>query len=463
MAPWRAVMDLPGAALLIDRYELTMLGAYLREGIAERRAVFELSVRRLPPNRRFLLVVGLDRVLRYLHSVQFTEDEIEGLRRAPGLADVMSEVMVNYLRAFRFRGDVDAVPEGEVAFEGEPLLRIEATLAEGQLLETFLLGVINTETRVASKAARVVAAAEDRAVFEFGARRIDPLAAPYTARAAWIAGCSATSCEAAGWMFGVPVAGTCAHSYVLAHVDDGEAVAFRRFAEAFPSGTSLLIDTFDTLRGALDAAQAGPNVRAVRVDSGDLLALGPSVRKILDAAGRSDIRMMASDDLDEHRIRALVRGGAGYDSFGVGTAIALTPDAPSLGAIYKLVEIEDRRGVRVPVGKRSPGKPTVGGARQVWRRRDAHGMLLGDWVGRADGVGESLDLVEAEALLVPVMRRGKLLREVPDAHAAALEARVRAQRSLASLAPTLRDIEGDFSPYPVTMTEALQRNALRGG
>lgn len=456
-------MDSPGAALLIDRYELAMLGAYLREGIAERRAVFELSVRRLPPHRRFLLVAGIDRAVRYLRDLRFSDNDIAHLRGAPGLSDVMSDAMVSYLREFRFRGDVDVVPEGEVVFEAEPLVRIEGTLADGQMLETFLLGVINAETRVASKAARVVAAAEGRAVLEFGSRRADPFAAPYAARAAYLAGCAATSCEAAGMMFGVPVAGTCAHSYVLAHVDDGEPVAFQRFAEAFPTGTSLLIDTFDTRQGALHAATAGPSVRAVRVDSGDLLVLGPDVRRILDAAGRRDVQVIASDDLDEHRIRALVRGAAGYDAFGVGTAIALTPDAPSLGAIYKLVEIEDRRGVRVPVGKRSPGKPTSGGARQVWRRRDARGGMVGDVVGRADPAAEAADLGDAEPLLVPVMRQGKLVREAVDAHTATQDARARAARAVASLPAALRDIEGEFSPYPVAVTEALTRWSNRAG
>jgi len=457
------VMESPSAALLTDRYELAMLGAYLREGIAERRAVFELSVRRLPAHRRFLLVAGIDRAVRYLRDLRFTDNEIEHLRGAPGLSDVMSDAMVSYLREFRFRGDVDAIPEGEVAFEGEPILRIEGTLADGQLLETFLLGVINAETRVASKAARVVLAAEGRTVLEFGSRRADPFAAPYAARAAYLAGCAATSCEAAGMLFGVPVAGTCAHSYVLAHADDGEPVAFQRFAEAFPHGTSLLIDTFDARQGALHAAAAGPSVRAVRVDSGDLLALGHDVRRILDAAGRRDVEMIASDDLDEHRIRALVRGGAPYDAFGVGTAIALTPDAPSLGAIYKLVEIEDRRGHRVPVGKRSPGKPTSGGARQVWRRRDARGAMVTDVVGRADEAEETADLRDAEALLTPIMRRGKLVREAPDQHVATQEARARAARAVASLPAALRDIEGDFAAYPVTVTEALTRWSHRAG
>lgn len=445
-------------ALLTDRYELAMLGAYLHEGIAERRAVFELSVRRLPPHRAFLLVAGIDRIVRYLMNLRFTDEDIEYLRRAPGLGDVMTEAMVTYLREFRFRGDVDVVPEGEVVFESEPLVRIEGSLAEGQLIETFLLGVINAETRIASKAARVVLAAGGRSVLEFGSRRADPVSAPYAARAAWIAGCAATSCEEAGRAFGIPVAGTCAHSYVLAHVDDGEEEAFRRFAAAFPGGTSLLIDTYDTRRGALHAAEAGPSVRAVRIDSGDLGVLGHDVRKILDGRGRSDVQLVASDDLDEHKIRQFVRDGAPYDVFGVGTAIALTPDAPSLGAIYKLVEIEDRRGVRVPVGKRSPGKPSYGGGKQVYRRRDAGGRLIEDIVGRADETAEADRVREGEALLVPVMRRGKLVRDLPEAREAAEEARRRASRALASLPEALREVDGESTTarYPVGFSDALK-------
>jgi len=447
-------------ALLTDRYELAMLGAYLREGIAERRAVFELSVRRLPPSRRFLLVAGIDRIVRYLRDLRFTDEEVEYLRAAPGLSDVMSDAMVSWLRAFQFRGDLDAVHEGEVVFEDEPILRVEGSLAEAQVLETFLLGVINAETRVASKAARVALAAGDLPVYEFGARRGDPLAAPYAARAAWIAGCASTSCEAAGMRFGVPVSGTLGHSYVMAHADDGEAVAFARFAEAFPSaGTTLLVDTWDTRHGALLAAKAGAGVRAVRIDSGDLGALSRDVRRILDAAGRDDVRIIASDDLDEHRIAALLREGAPCDGFGVGTAIALTPDAPSLGAIYKLVEVEDRRGVRVPVGKRSPAKPSFGGRKQVWRRRGPEGVAQEDVIGLADEGAEPDEVTAGEALLSPVMRHGKLLADLPSPIDATRLARARADRAIASLPPALRGIEvppAAEARYGVTFSAALK-------
>lgn len=445
-------------ALLTDRYELAMLGAYLREGIAERRGVFELSVRRLPPERRFLLAVGIDRAVRYLQELRFSDVEVEYLRRAPGLSDVMTEAMENYLRGFRFRGDLDAVSEGEVMFEGEPLLRVEASLAEGQLLETFLLGVFNTEVRVASKAARVVLAAEGREVFEFGARRSDPLSAPWAGRAAYVAGCAATSCEQAGMQFGVPVAGTLAHSYVLAHVDDGEEAAFERFAETFSHGTTLLIDTFDTVRGALRAARAGPSVRAVRIDSGDLATGARDVRKILDVAGRHDVKVVLSDDLDEHRIGELVRSGVPCDAFGVGTAIALTPDAPSLGAIYKLVEIEDRRGVRVPVGKRSAGKASTAGARQVWRRCSHTGKLLEDTVGLANC--ETEPVPEGRAMLVPVLRKGKLVRDPETMAEATARARERATGALKSLPEGLRALDPRTEPSPVRYTSAAR--SLRG-
>jgi nicotinate phosphoribosyltransferase len=442
-------------ALLIDRYELAMLGACLREGIAERQGVFELSVRQLPVHRRFLVVAGTDRIVRYLRDLRFTDADVEYLCTVPDLAEVMTDAMVGYLREFRFRGNADVVSEGEIVFEGEPIVRIEGTLAEAQLLETFLLGVINAETRVASKAARVVLAAAGRPVMEFGARRHDPLAAPFASRAAFVAGCAATSCEEAGRRFGVSVVGTLAHSYVLAHVDDGEAGAFGRFVEAFPQGTALLIDTFDPRAGALHAAAAGSAVRSVRIDSGDLVVQGHEVRKILDAAGRSDVQMVASDDLDEYRIRALLQAKAPYDAFGVGTAIALTPDAPSLGAVYKLVEIEDRRGMRVCVGKRSPGKSGDGGARQVWRHRNSAGTMIGDIIGRAEEVWEPESVRAGEALLVPVMRMGKLVRELPDEVHATMAARQRARVALASLPEDLQQIDGESIQYPVTHSEAL--------
>lgn len=384
-------------ALKTDRYELAMLGAYLKEGIAEKRAVFELYLRKLPAHRRYLVVCGISRILDYVKNLRFNHREIEYLSRVG--SDWMTPAVAKCLSDFYFKGDIDGMTEGEMAFGGEPIIRVSGTLAEAQLLETFMLGVINHECKVASKASRIVEAAQGKPVFEFGARRIDPEMAHRASRAAYIAGCVSTSCEEAGFLYDIPVSGTCAHSYMLAHVDDGEAGAFQKFTEAFSGGTTLLIDTYDTLNGALLASQAGPGVKAVRLDSGDLLALGPQVRSILDNAGREDVKIVASDDMDEYKIAKLIEGKAPYDSFGVGTAIVLSPDSPSFGAVYKLVEIEDKNGKMVSVAKKAPGKNSYGGSKQVWRQFD-NGVFV------QDVVGLSTEQCSGEKLLKPLIRRG---------------------------------------------------------
>ncbi len=442
-------------SLYTDRYQLSMLGAYLREGIASRRAVFELSMRKLPRARRFLLVAGIDRALRYLENVRFTADEIAYLRESSSLRDVMTDAMVAYLENFRFTGSVHGLREGETLMGGAPILRVEGTLAEAQIVETFLLGVINHESKVASKAARVVLAAKGRPVMEFGARRLDPLAAPTAARAAYVAGCIGTSCEEAGFRYGVPVSGTCAHSYMLAHVDGGEEGAFQSFAQAFPSGTSLLIDTWDTLRGALRAANAGPAVKAVRIDSGDLARLGPQVRSILDAAGRKDVKIIGSDDMDEYKITALLGAGAPYDTFGVGTAIVLSPDSPSFGAVYKLVEVDDRRGVAIPVAKRAPGKASYGGAKGVWRAYADNGEAAGDTIALTS------ENPEGTPLFVEHMRGGKRVSAASERDATK-SAREYAQRQLSALPAAqkviaLEEATPSSEQYGVAISEGVRR------
>ena len=442
-------------ALHTDRYQLSMLGSYIREGIVARPSVFELSMRKLPRNRRFLVMVGMDRALRFLQDLRFSEEQISYLRKAPGLADVMTDGLVQYLRNFRFRGAVHGLAEGEVILSGSPVLRVEATLGEAQIIETFVLGVINHESKVASKAARVVLAAGGKPVFEFGARRLDPMAAPSAGRAAYIAGCVSSSCEESGYRFGVPVSGTCAHSYMLAHVDEGEEGAFHAFAESFPNGTSLLIDTWDTLRGALRAAKAGPSVHAVRVDSGDLARLGPQVRSILDAAGRKDIKLIASDDMDEYKIMSILAAGAPYDAFGVGTAIVLSPDSASFGAVYKLVLVHDRRGVAIPVAKRAPGKASYGGAKQVWRRFDSNGTPIEDVIALKD------EKIEGEALYVHHMEDGKMLGGVSEQTATA-NARTLAMRRIVSLPLAQKVLAVEESTpvseqYTVTITDAVRK------
>jgi nicotinate phosphoribosyltransferase len=385
-------------ALHTDLYQLTMLAAYFHHGEAHRRATCELFVRRLPKNRRFLVVAGLESVLRYLEQLRFTDAQIEALRQVPGLRKALSPAFVEFLRGFRFRGDVWAMPEGSIAFENEPLLRVEADLAEAQLIETFLLSTINHQTMVASKAARVVLALCGRAAFEFGTRRTHPLAAVDVARAAWIAGFEATSNVEAFDAFGIPARGTMAHMYVMAA--DDERSAFQKYAQVFPH-SSYLVDTYDTLQGVQTALDVvGDQVTAVRLDSGDLVSLTKQTRALLKQRGREDVQIVVSSDLDEYEIERLVADGD-FDAAGVGTRLATSDDAPSLGGVYKLTAIDGR-----PVAKLAEGKVTYPGAHQVFRViRD--GKFVHDWIGLTRE--PSYEFVETTPMLVQAMKQGRAL------------------------------------------------------
>lgn len=446
--------------LLTDRSELAMLGLCLREAVAERRSVFELSVPRLPPARRFLVAAGLDRVVRQLSTLSFTDAQVEYLRATPGLAPVMTDALVTFLREFRFAGDLDAVPEGEVIFGDEPILRVRGSYAEAQVIGAFLLGAMQAETRVASKAARLVLAAGGRPVLESAAVFVDPTVAPWVARAAWLGGCAATSCDEAGARYGVPVSGALGRTLVLTQVDRGEEAVFRAYAGGMGPGSSLRVETFDALRGALRAARGGPSVTSVRIESGDLAGLSRAVRAVLDQAGRSDVQIVAGGALDEHGVRALLDGGAPVDGFEVGAALAMTPDAPSLGAVYEPVETTDDRGERVAVGGRPPGAAGAVGARQVLRRSGEDGRLLGDLVV---GVDAPIEETDGAPLLVPVLRKGKFVRELREASAEAMAARARCVRAQASLPEALRGVseatgEGE---YPVRHAERSLVAGLR--
>jgi nicotinate phosphoribosyltransferase len=393
----------PSHALHTDLYQLTMLAAYFHHGETARRATCELFVRRLPENRRFLVVAGLQRALRYLQELRFTDLQIEALKQVPGLRRAMSPSFVEYLRGFRFRGDVWAMPEGTIAFEGEPLVRVEADLGEAQLVETFLLSCINHQTMIASKAARVVLALKGRQALEFGTRRTHPEAAVDVARAAYIAGFEATSNVEAFDAFGVPARGTMAHMFIMASTSEAEA--FRKYARIFPQST-YLVDTYDTLEGiktALDTV--GDDVTSIRLDSGDLAALSTQARALLKERGREDVKIVLSSDLDEYEIDNLVANGD-FDTAGVGTRLATSDDAPSLGGVYKLTRIDGR-----PVAKFAEGKVTFPGAHQVYRVQQ-DGRFVFDWLGLEQEPG--YDYVGTTPLLVPAMRRGRL--EEPFAH-----------------------------------------------
>ena len=344
-----------------------MSAGYWMAGKTSETATFELFVRRLPPNRDFLVVCGLSQAIEYLTGLKFLDREIAYLKGLPQFEKAPSAFW-DYLAGFRFTGDVSAVPEGTVMFAGEPLLTLRAPLIEAQIPETYLLATIGFQTVIASKAARILKAAAGRDVVEFGCRRAHaPEAGCLAGRAAFLAGCVGTSNVAAGMQFAVPVFGTAAHSWVLSF--ENEAEAFRRLQDLLGERTVQLIDTYDTVEGARQAAAMGQPLWGVRLDSGDLLGLSREVRRILDEAGMTAVKIMATNDLDETTIAALVEQGAPIDVFGVGTSLATSFDAPALSAVYKLVELEAGGHTRY-ASKHSEGKRTLPGAKQVFRFAD---------------------------------------------------------------------------------------------
>src|SRR5215813_9738114 len=351
------------SGLATDLYQLTMAAAYHANGRRE-RATFELFTRKLPEGRSYLIVAGLEPALDYLRGLSFSAGEIEYLRGLPTFGHVSAEFF-DYLRDFRFTGDVWAMPEGTVAFAGEPLLRVTAPLIEAQIVETFLLTTINFQTSIATKGARVVEAAEGRGVIEFGARRAHGFgAAIYAARAAFIGGCVGTSNVEAGRMFDIPVYGTAAHSFTMAF--EREIDAFRAYFNVFPDSATLLLDTYDTINAAQLATEFGPKLRGVRLDSGDLVELSRQVRAIMDEAGMRRTKILVSGDLNEYKIAQMIAAGAQIDLFGVGTDLSTSRDAPAPGGVYKLVEVEFDGRVE-PKIKLSPDKATYPYRKQVWR------------------------------------------------------------------------------------------------
>jgi len=429
--------------LLTDLYELTMAAGYLAAGKAEQIASFELYIRSLPANRSFLIAAGLEQGVEYLLGLAFSGDDIDYLRKLPVFAGCGAEFF-DYLRALRFTGDLHAVPEGTVVFAEEPLLRVSAPLPMAQIVETYLIAIIAYQTMVATKAARLVEAAAGRMVVEFGTRRAHgPQAGTTAARAAYIGGCAGTSNVLAGKRWGIPVYGTAAHSWVMAFDDEGEA--FRRFIDVFGEQSILLIDTYDPIEGARIAARLPEKFRGVRLDSGDLLAQSLEVRRILDESGHRDAIVMASGDLNELKIRALIDAGARIDAFGVGTGLVTSLDAPYLNAVYKMVGIE-RDGEAYYPAKLSVGKVTYPGKKQIFRFSSA-GSYERDLLACE---GESYP--GAETLVDPVIKQGRLVAPLPSA----AEARATAAGSLCALPPACRRLD-DPADYPVTHSAALQR------
>lgn len=432
--------------LLTDLYELTMAAGYHVHGMARQRATFELWVRRLPSCRNFLVTAGLEQAVHYLQHLYFAQDEIEHLRRHSVFRDVPDD-WYKHLETLRFTGDLWAIPEGTVVFGGEPLLRVNAPIEEAQIVETFLITTITFQTLVASKAARVVSAARRIPVFDFGSRRAHgPQAGLLAARASFIGGCVGTSNTEAGRLLGIPAMGTQAHSWIMAWGDEREA--FRRFSKVFPQSATLLIDTFDTVQGIRNALASGAAMQAVRLDSGDLLELSRTVRHILDQAGRTDVKIVASGDLNEYKIRDLLAHQAPIDSFGVGTELVTSRDDPSLNMVYKLVEQEMPQGV-VGRFKLSTAKRTYPFAKQVFRQIDSSGKYAGDVVART---GES---ISDHPLLVQVMKAGKLVADLLSL----AESRTHCLSEVDRLPSELLALEPAKSPYPVSVSPLLEREA----
>ncbi|HAM36588.1 MAG TPA: nicotinate phosphoribosyltransferase [Elusimicrobia bacterium] len=438
------------SALATDFYQLTMAAAYFANGLHQAVAEFELSVRSLPPRRSCLIAAGLQTALDFLAAARFSPDDVDYLRGLPALAAAPLDFFTR-LRDWRFTGDAWAVPEGTAVFAAEPLLRLRAPLIEGQIVETFLLSVLGFETMVATKAARLAAAARGRGVVDFGARRTHGFAAaPAAARAAYIGGCIGTSNVAAGRRFGIPLYGTMAHSFVMAFPDEDSA--FRAFLKLYPDTATLVIDTYDTIAAArLLARNFGARVPAVRLDSGDLLELSRKVRGIFDAAGMAHTRIIASNELDEYRIAVLLDAGAPIDAFGVGTELASSTDAPSLSTIYKLVSLSGCGRVKL-----SPGKSLLPHAKQTWRRADDAGIY------REDIVALSQEAAPNDAwrpLLRQVMTSGEPTHDGESIAAA----RARAAEEIRRLPPGLL-LGYAPSEYPVRPSARLQaaRRELEG-
>ena len=422
--------------LLTDLYELTMAAGYYEAGKARQKATFELTIRRLPAHRNYVIAAGLPQAIDYLLNLSFTTEEIDYLRGLPAFANA-SAGFFDYLRGFRFTGDVFAVPEGTPLFTGEPMMIVRAPIIEAQIPETYLLSTLTFQTLIASKAARMVDAASGRAVVEFGTRRAHtPEAGVLAGRAAYIGGCIGTSNALAGLRYGVPVYGTAAHSWVLSFC--GENEAFRKLQQILGPSTVQLVDTYDTIAGVRKVAAIGPPLWGVRLDSGDFDRLSREARAVLDEAGLTDAKIMLSGDLDEYAIRNLVSSGAPVDSFGVGTQLATSADAPAMGTIYKLVELDVGCGIKRFTAKLSQDKTTLPGAKQLFRFAD-HDILA-----------RSGECSNGQAMLRPVLLDGKLVEPLPDLNAA----RARRADSLAKLPAALHSLD-PAEPWPIRHSKDL--------
>jgi len=432
-------------SLFIDLYELTMCASYFNNEKFE-PATFDLFVRRLPENRGYLLFTGLEQILQFLENVKFTDEQLKYLKKKG-----FNSQFLEYLRDFKFTGDVWAMPEGTVAFPCETLIRVTAPIIEAQLVETFLLNTINLQTMISTKASRVVHAAKGKSVVEFGLRREHGIdAGMKVARSSFVAGCQGTSNVLAGMTYDIPVFGTMAHSFVMAF--ENEIDAFRAFAKTFPDKSTLLIDTYNDLAGAEKAIiiakeleAKGHKLGGVRLDSGDLAEISKQVRQLLDENGLEYVDIFASGDLDEYRIEDLLKKGAKINAFGVGTRMGTSSDRPYVDVIYKLCETQSEFGVFSPIMKLSEGKITLPGRKQVYRFKDENGNYAKDVIALAE---ENLD---ADPLLSQVMDKGRNKVEFPSLN----EIRSAIKENLSRLPEKYKKLS-DPPEYPVNLSKPLE-------
>ena len=438
----RKKMDL---ALFVDLYELTMAQSYF---VYKRKtcATFDLFVRDLPVNRSYLLAAGLEDVLNFIKDLKFGSEDLAYLRSRR----IFSQDFLGYLSRFKFKGDIWAMREGEVFFANEPVLRVTAPIIEAQILESFLLNTINLQSMIASKASRVVNAAGGRNIYDFSLRRTHGQdAAIKVARSSYIAGASGTSCVLAGKSYGIPVVGTMAHAFVMSFKQ--ELDSFLAYAETFPERSILLVDTYDTKKGIANAVtvglylkEKGFRLQGIRLDSGDIVALSKLARKMLDKAGLDYVKILASGNLDEFKIKSILSRGAKVDSFGVGTNMGTSSDAPSLDVIYKISEVTDENGKFLPTMKLSKAKVTYPGRKQVYRIPDKKGLFLKDILGLEK------EKIKGIPLLKRVVHRGRVVYKSPSLE----NIRNSSRNNLSGFAQNLKDADSRFK-YPVLVSPGL--------
>jgi nicotinate phosphoribosyltransferase len=426
--------------LLTDLYQFNMIQAYL-DHADDKPAVFEFFVRKLPSRRGFLMAAGLEAALDFLENLRFSAEELDWLKESGRFRTNF----IDYLAGFRFSGDVEAMPEGTAFFANEPILRLTAPLPEAQLVETRLINILHFQSLIASKAARMVLLAPDKLLVDFGLRRAHGAEAGLmAARASYIAGFGGTATVLAAPMFGIPIYGTMAHSFIQSY--DNEDAAFESFARARPDGLIFLIDTYDTEAAARKVVAlaprlkaAGITIRGVRIDSGDLIALSWSVRRILDDGGLRDVIIFVSGGIEEELLAAAAHEKAPIAGFGIGTSLTTSSDVPSLDCAYKLQEYAG-----LPRRKRSQGKATWPGRKQVWRRLGPDGRMAGDVLSLHS------DKQPGEPLLQHVMRNGRRVQPSPPLS----DVRAHASRELARLPEPLRRLDPAAS-YPVEVADRL--------